>query len=188
MSCIVYYSNYCEPSKKLLQTLAKSRLKEQVHFICIDQRFKDAQNRTMIELNGQVLTLPACVSKVPALYLIDANRAVYGDDIYKQFAPAETAINHVETRGHGEPECFNSNMTTMSDAYSYWDQPPEELEAKGNGGMRQIHNFAPIDQHFSFQTPKDDYEPDKVGKKGTKTLEEYKAEREMAVPQPIART
>jgi len=185
MSCIVYYSNYCEPSKKLLQTLAKSRLKEQVHFICIDQRFKDAQNRTMIELNGQVLTLPACVSKVPALYLIDANRAVFGDDIYKQFAPAETAINHVETRGHGEPECFNSNMTTMSDAYSYWDQPPEELEAKGNGGMRQIHNFAPIDQHFSIQTPKDDYEPDKI--KGTKTLEEYKAERDISLPAPPPR-
>lgn len=180
MSCIVYYSNYCEPSKKLLQTLAKTRLKEQVHFICIDQRFKDAQNRTMIELNGQVLILPACITKVPSLYIIEADRALYGDDIYKQFAPAETAINHVETRGHGEPECFSTTMTNMSDAYSYWDQPPEELEAKGNGGMRQIHHFSPIDQTFSIQTPVDDYEPDKI--KGTKSLEEYKAERELALP------
>jgi hypothetical protein len=185
MSCIIYYSNYCEPSKKLLQTLAKSRLKEQVHFICIDQRFKDAQNRTMIELNGQVLILPSCVSKVPALYVIESNRALFGDDIYKQLAPVETAINHVETRGYGEPECFNMNMNTMSDAYSYWDQPPEELEAKGNGGMRQIHHFAAVDQNFSIQTPNEDYESDKI--KGTKTLEEYKAEREMTLPSVQAR-
>lgn len=180
MSSIVYYSNFCEPSKKLLQTLAKTKLKEEVHFISIDQRFKDAQNRTMIELNGQVLMLPSCVTKVPALYLIDANRALFGDDIYKQFAPAEAAINYAETRGRGEPESFHSSMMSMSDAYSYWDQPPEELEAKGNGGMRQTHNFVAIDQTFSIQTPADDYEPDKI--KGTKTLEEYKAERELALP------
>jgi hypothetical protein len=177
---IVYYSNYCEPSKKLLQTLAKTRLKEEVHFICIDQRFKDAQNRTIIELNGQQLMLPACVSKVPALYLIEPNTALFGDDVYRHFAPAEAALNHAETRGHGEPECFSTAMLSMSDAYSFWDQPPEELEAKGNGGMRQTHNFVAIDQSFSIHTPPDDYEPDKI--KGTKTLEDYKAEREMAVP------
>jgi hypothetical protein len=186
MSCIVYYSNYCEPSKKLLQTLAKTRLKEEIHFICIDKRFKDAQNKMMIELNGQVLILPPCVSKVPALYMIDADKALFGDDIYKKFSPAETAINHVETRGYGEPECFNSTMTMMSDAYSYWDQPPEELEAKGNGGMRQVHHFAAIDQTFSIPTPVDDYEPDKI--KGTKTLDEFKAERELSMPAAPQRT
>jgi hypothetical protein len=180
MSSIVYYSNFCEPSKKLLQTLAKTRLKEQVHFICIDNRFKDAHNRVLIELNGQHLTLPPNVTKVPSLYMIEANHAIFGDDIYKHFAVAEAAVNYVETRGHCEPECFESNMLSMSDAYSYWDQAPEELETKGGGGMRQTHSFVPINEHFSITTPPDDYEPDKI--KGTKSLEEIKAQRELMVP------
>jgi hypothetical protein len=186
MGSIVYYSNFCEPSKKLLQTLAKTRLKDQVHFICIDNRFKDEHNRTLIELNGQHLVLPPAVNKVPSLYMIESNRAIFGDDIYKHFAPAETSINHVETHGHGEPECFSSNMLSMSDAYSYWDQAPEDLETKGGGGMRQTHSFVSINDHFSIETPPDNYEPDKV--KGTKTLDEYKAQRDSTVPSMPPRT
>ena len=49
-----------------------------------------------------------------------------------------------------------------------------------------MHNFVPIDHADSIPTPKDDYEPDKVGANGTKTLDQYKAERELAVAQPRA--
>ena len=38
MSCVLYYSNYCQHSKELITILAKSKLKEEVHFICIDKR------------------------------------------------------------------------------------------------------------------------------------------------------
>jgi hypothetical protein len=54
--------------------------------------------------------------------------------------------------------------------------------------MRQKHSYVSVNDSFSINTPKEDYEPDKVGKKGSKTLEEYKAERAMMVPDPIART
>ena len=178
MSSIIYYSNFCEPSKKLLQVLAKSRLKEEFHFICIDTRYvKD--NKTMIEINGQHILLPPVVTKVPSLYLMKTNQVITGDDIYKQIAPVETVINKTETSGMGEPECFNPNMLHMSDIYSFLDQDPEELETKGGGGMRQIHSFVGIDQNFNIQTPPDDYEPDKV--KGTQVFEEYKKEREISI-------
>ena len=42
MSSILYYSNYCEHSKKLLQNISKSNLQKEIHFICIDKREKDA--------------------------------------------------------------------------------------------------------------------------------------------------
>ena len=62
------------------------------------------------------------------------------------------------------------------------------MGTKGSGGMRQQHSYATVDQVFQIATPEDTYEPDKVGAKGSKTLEEYKAERELAVAAPIART
>ena len=36
MSTILYYSNFCQYSKNLLQTFGKSTLNKDVHFICID--------------------------------------------------------------------------------------------------------------------------------------------------------
>ena len=40
MSSILYYSNFCEHSKKLLQTISKSDISKDIHFICIDKRSK----------------------------------------------------------------------------------------------------------------------------------------------------
>jgi hypothetical protein len=188
MSAICYYSNFCEPSKKLLQLMAKTKLKNEIHFICIDQRSKDTRGQTLVEINGQRVVLPPAVTKVPALYLIDTRKALFEDDIYRFLAPQETAINHVETRGQGEPDCYSNQAANMSDSFSFWDQDAEELGTKGSGGMRQQHSYATVDQVFQIPTPEDTYEPDKVGAKGSKTLEEYKAERDMAVAAPIART
>jgi len=40
MSCILYYSKYCEISKKYLQILSKTNYQKEIHFICIDKRIK----------------------------------------------------------------------------------------------------------------------------------------------------
>ena len=54
MSSILYYSNYCDPSKKLLFELSRSKIKEELHFVCIDNREKGPKNSTHIILeNGQ---------------------------------------------------------------------------------------------------------------------------------------
>jgi len=187
MSVICYYSNFCEPSKKLLQLLAKTKLKNEVHFICIDKRSRDEHGQTLVEVNGQRVVLPKSVTKVPALYMMDTRQALYEDDIYRFLQPKEAAIAHVETGGQGEPDCYSSQAACMSDSFSFWDQNSEELGTKGSGGMRQQHSYATVDQQFSIPTPPDNYEPDKVGANGTKTLEQYKAEREMAVAAPISR-
>ena len=71
MSCILYYSKYCEISKKYLQLLSKSDVQKDIHFICIDKRVKEANNKTYIVLdNGQKIVLPENVTKVPALLLL----------------------------------------------------------------------------------------------------------------------
>ena len=52
---------------------------------------------------------------------------------------------------------------SLSDNYSYLDMSPDDLMAKGNGGLRMMHSYCTINQNQTIETPPDDYEPDKVG-------------------------
>jgi len=184
---ICYYSNFCDPSKKLLQKIAKTKLKHELHFICIDKRQRDSRGQTIVFLENDQVVLPPQVTKVPALFLIESKRVLFENDIYDYLLPKEVSINQIETNGNGEPECYSlSQMSKMSDSYSFWDQAPEDLTTKGHGGMRQMHNFVPLDESYSISTPTEDYVPDKIGKNG-KTLEDYKAERDSMLAPPLKR-
>jgi hypothetical protein len=184
---ICYYSNFCDPSKKLLQTLAKTKLKNEIHFICIDKRNRNSKGQTIIFLENDQVMLPPQVTKVPALFLIETKQVLFETDIYDYLLPKESTINHVETGGNGEPECYSlSQMSKMSDSYSFWDQEPDELNTKGKGGMRQMHNFVPLEESMTIHTPEEDYISDKVGKSG-KTFEQYKAERDSMIGPPVKR-
>ena len=61
-----------------------------------------------------------------------------------------------------------------SDSFSFWDQTSDDLSAKGNGGMRQLYNYATIDSNMRIEAPKEDYAPDKIG---TVSLENLQQQR-----------
>ena len=186
MSIVIYYSNFCDPSKKLLQKVAKTKLSQEIHFICIDQRKRDSKGNTILFVQNEQVMLPPQVTKVPALYQIESKQVLFGDDIYAHLLPQEVAINQVATNFNGEPECYSIyGMNKMSDAYSFLDTSVSDLAASGNGGMRQLKRFATLEDQSSIHCPTEDYVADKVGKQG-KTLEEYKQERD-ALVKPITR-
>jgi hypothetical protein len=82
MSSILYYSKYCEVSKKYLQTLSKSNVQKDIHFICIDKRVKESNKTYIILDNGQKIILPENVTRVPALLLLNQGYTVlYGEQI-----------------------------------------------------------------------------------------------------------
>ena len=154
MSCILYYSKYCEVSKKYLQILSKSNDQKDIHFICIDKRVKDANNKTYIILeNSQKIILPDNITRVPALLLLTKGYEVlYGEKILEYLKPKQEIAVRQATKNNMEPTAFSfgggfSNI--VSDQYSFLDQAPEELEAKGNGGMRQMHNYVDLNTAFS---------------------------------------
>ena len=154
MSSILYYSKYCEVSKKYLQLLSKSNVQKDVHFICIDKRIKDASNKTYIVLdNGQKIILPENVTRVPALLLLNQGyNVLYGDDIIQHLKPRQEVEVRQATQNNMEPMAFSlGGGDIVSDQYSFLDQEPEELEAKGNGGMRQMHNYVDLNTAFSGQ-------------------------------------
>lgn len=186
MSIVIYYSNFCDPSKKLLQKVAKTKLSQEIHFICIDRRQRDSKGNTILFVQNEQVMLPPQVTKVPALYQIESKQVLFGDDIYAHLLPQEVAINQVATNGNFEPECYSIyGMNKMSDQYSFLDTSVSDLAASGNGGMRQLKRFATLEDQSSINCPSEDYVADKVGKQG-KTLEEYKQERD-ALVKPITR-
>ena len=50
-------------------------------------------------------------------------------------------------------------------------QAADELLAEGNGGTRQMYNYAAVNNSSSITTPKDDWAPDKVGETAMKDME-----------------
>jgi hypothetical protein len=180
MSSILYYSNFCEKSKKILQTLAKSNIKEELHFLCIDKRIKGPTGSWYIILqNGEKIIMPPQVNRVPALLLMkQGHHVLYGDQILGHLQPRETAINMVATNNNGEPSPFSLNNDCIggygvaSDAFSFWDQSSDDLSAKGNGGMRQLYNYATVDSNMRIEAPKEDYMPDKIGTVSLENLQQ----------------
>ena len=73
MTEILYYSNYCNNCKPLLQKISKidQSIQKEMHFLSIDRRVKKPDGTTHIVLeNGQELLLPPIITKVPALLLL----------------------------------------------------------------------------------------------------------------------
>lgn len=158
MSCILYYSKYCEVSKKYLQLLSKSDIQKDIHFICIDKRVKDSNNKTYIILeNGQKIILPENITKVPALLLLTQGyQVLYGEQILQHLKPRQQQEIRVATKNNMEPMAFSLGSSggfgdIVSDQYSFLDQEPDELKAEGNGGMRQMHNYVDLNTAFSGQ-------------------------------------
>jgi len=187
MSTILYYSNFCEHSRKLLQTLSKSDIKKDIHFICIDKRTKDNNNKTYIILeNGNKILMPDNISRVPALLLLTQGyNVLYGDSILQHFRPSQEKMVKQATQNNMEPMAFSFNSggfgDVVSDQYSFLDMDAESLTAKGNGGIRQMHNYVDLNMsnQMGIQCPSDDFDYKKSNKISEElTVEKLQQQRE----------
>jgi len=167
MSCVLYYSKYCENCRKLLYELGKSEIQNSIHFLCIDKRVQRNGKLYIVLDNGREIYMPPNIVKVPTMLLLNkGNKLLIGDDVYNFIRPQVYEEKRVATKQNGEPLAFSfyEMGTSMSDNYSYLDQTNQEMSAKeGNGGMRQMHSFVGIQQNDKIETPPEDYVPDKVG-------------------------
>jgi len=184
MSTILYYSNFCEYSKKLLQALSKTTVSKDIHFICIDNRVKDSNNKQFIVLpNGQKIIMPENITKVPALLLLAQNyKVLYGEAIYDYFKPEEKAIVKQATQNNFEPMAFSFGGCSggiASDNYSFLDMDSDSLGTKGNGGLRQMHSYVSLNESSKIPTPSDEteYNTNKI-KDGEMKIEDLQKQRD----------
>ena len=168
---ILYYSNYCKHSQKLLQTLVKANLSNKISFICIDKRMIDPKtNQTYIVLeNSSRVIMPPNIHSVPSLLLIKQNyKVLLGDDIIKHYLPEMKSLNERATNNNGEPMAFpilssSGGTNIVSEQFTMYNMTPDELSAKGRGGNRQMYNYVSAGDDIKFiETPADNYRPDKL--------------------------
>jgi hypothetical protein len=183
MSSILYYSNFCEHSKKLLQGLSKTNVNKDLHFICIDKRVKEGNKTYIVLESGQKIVLPDTISRVPALLLLNKNYEVlYGEDIVQHLRPQQEVAIRQATQNNMEPTAFSlggGNFGIVSDNYSFLDMEPADLEAKGNGGLRQMHNYVHLSYQDTIHTPEDEVDFKTANKiPGTLTIEQLQKQRE----------
>ena len=55
---------------------------------------------------------------------------------------------------------------------------PDDLNAKGSGGLRQMHNYVDLNTNMSIETPSDDYKPNTIGNSNEDNLENIIKSRE----------
>jgi len=188
MSTILYYSNFCEHSKKLLQTLSKTQVSKDMHFICIDKRVKDERGKLHIVLeNGQQIIMPENVVKVPALLLVKQNfQVLYGDSIYTYLKPKQEVITKQATQNNMEPMAFSlggggGGFGIASDQYSFLDMEPEQMNTKGDGGLKQMHQYVRLDHVDTISTPTDEQDKQQGRAAGGLTLEQYQKQRDQDI-------
>ena len=165
---ILYYSNFCSNCSALLPSISQSHIKNDIHFICIDNRIKKPDGSIYIILQNQKeIILPQIVNQVPALMLLNrGNKTIFGKNIMQHLQPIEADYNK-KTQQTVEPEAFwfgdINNSGVSSDSYSYLDQNNESMSAKGNGGLRQLRNNVTLEYSDHIETPPDNYTPNKIG-------------------------
>lgn len=169
---ILYYSNYCKHSQKIIQTLVKGNLSNKISFICIDKRTTDPKNGQIYILleNGTKVILPPNIHSVPSLLLVNKNyKVIMGDEIVKHYHPQiKELIDKSAMPVNREPSSYvftpsSNGSNIVSEQYTYYDMTPEELSAKGKGNNRQMYNYVSASEEIQMiQTPPDNYRPDKL--------------------------
>jgi hypothetical protein len=188
---VLYYSNYCKHSTKVLDFLVKGGLVETLNCICVDKRKRHPQtNQIVVYLeNGKQATMPPNVHSVPSLLLVSDNyKLVMGSEIIKHYEPKVRAKLASANFHNGEPTGVpisaisgSGSSNIISEQYTMYDLTPEELSTKGNGGRRQFGNYVPVSMDAGFiPTPPDTYRPDKIA--GGTTIEQLQQQRNAEVP------
>tara|TARA_B100000886_G_scaffold340512_2_gene310680 strand:+ start:19463 stop:20026 length:564 start_codon:yes stop_codon:yes gene_type:complete len=184
---ILYYSNHCSHSNKIINRLSKSLLKDEFSYISLDNRYIKNEKLFVKLRNGDEYEISNSIDKVPALLLESyGSRILFGNEIHEFIDLKEN--DNASSNNEPSPYAFcSANDNIMSDFYSFLDTPSSEFSAKdGNAGMTQIYNYASIDYNSYLNTPPDTYTPDKIST-DENMLEKLVESRNKDLPLPTPR-
>ena len=182
MQYVLFYSNHCEHSRSLLGTLSKMAVAERMSFVCIDSRsVRDGTTYARLQ-DGKEVPLPAVLSDVPALLMLEkGNSLIVGDEIRQHLVREHSTVGVQD-----DPDAFSWNeMSGLSDNFSYLDTSAEDMLATGGGGSRIMHSFTGLSGGDAITTPVQS--DDAVPKLGSVDMDAFMQQRMTEVPPPVAR-
>lgn len=144
---LLFYSNFCNHCKQIVNEINKSPVRNSVRYVCIDNQSVRSK-------------LPTYITSVPALVVGDTNQIFVGNQISgwlkmvpiikrkasapapRQVATAQHVPQQQKAQKNQEPEgpsAWHCNeMSSFSDMYSFIGI---DGSAEGDGGMSMVHNF-----------------------------------------------
>lgn len=182
MKYVLFYSNHCEHSRKILRALSQTAVSKEISFVCIDSRVtKDGTTYAVLE-TGKHVPLPNVLTEVPSLLMLEkGNALVVGDKITGFISRDDGNAQTIS-----DPTAFSFNeMAGLSDGYAYLDVDAEEMLAKGNGGNRIMHSFMGLGDAGSITTPVQT--DDRAPTLRNVNMDDIMSQRASEVPRPIQR-
>lgn len=176
---VLYYSMHCGHCRDLLSILGKSPVQRDFHYMNIDNRERGPDGQWVINLqNGTNVPLPKGIKNVPSVMMLNRGNMVISGIQVKEF------IKHLEDEKSRKQQkndiaAFDiggfGGGGVVSDTFSFLDTDPQDMLCKGNGGMRQLHNYSTINSFNVIETPPENYESDKI--KGSIDTDKIQRER-----------
>ena len=147
---LLFFSQYCNHSKSLLNELNTKNQLDKVELICIDQRFIKDNITYIILPNQQNMPLPPMIQSVPTLCILPNHEILKGMQILHYFVPISKSLDEERSQLNIEPNPFSIQKETTgtygvsSDHFSFWDSNEDELSASGNGGTKQMYDYVSV--------------------------------------------
>lgn len=160
MSMILYYSNLCENSKKILHEITRTDIQNSVHFVCVDNRKTAGSDTTVVLGTGETILIPKQVVRVPAMFIIEDARFLFGNEIHDLIGKSCQKSLEDATAGQLEPFGFATNH------YSDID----EVESVAGYYASATH-----DNMQNIITPPEDYKSDKVDEESIKSYQDQRS-------------
>tara|TARA_B100001769_G_C22051489_1_gene565210 strand:- start:664 stop:1314 length:651 start_codon:yes stop_codon:yes gene_type:complete len=143
---LLFYSNYCQNCKQIIEEIKNSPVSLSIKYICIDSESVRSK-------------LPHYINSVPALVVGETNQIFVGNQIlgwikmtsnnnsqYAQPPPPPP-----QPKGPVGPNAWHNNeMNAFSDMYSFIDV---DTSAQGDGGMSMVHNFEILSPELNASRP-----------------------------------
>ena len=134
---ILFYSNYCNHSKKLLEEITKSKMKDSLLFICIDDKN---------------IQLPNFIRVVPTIYLVK-NKSILTDSKISEW------IDLNNKNGDEDISAFN-NIKGMSSNFSFLNDGDENLFSNKYTFLNSDSSIETPKEFSSNNSSKDDLTKD----------------------------
>jgi hypothetical protein len=184
---ICFYSNRCDWSKVFVEEISKTNYAKEFRFICVDP----GPNRP---------ALPSWLKQTPTLVISGEPEPRTNSEVMnwlyerKMKEGGGSKSNGGAASAASEPEPYlDSEMGgSYGDSYSFIGA---DTSAQGNGGMSMKHNFTYLGggdavstrEASNFQTTNSNAKRSKKEEMLDAQMEQYKAAREIGIPQRVAR-
>jgi len=186
---ICFYSNRCDWSKVFVEEISKTNYANEFRFICVDP----GPNRP---------ALPSWLKQTPTLVISGEPEPRTNSEVMnwlyerkmKEGGGSKGGGNGGAAAAASEPEPYlDSEMGGgYGDSYSFIGA---DTSAQGNGGMTMKHNFTYLGggdavstrEASNFQTTNSNAKRSKKEEMLDAQMEQYKASRDVGIPQRVAR-